>query len=501
MQLRHAFRSIAVAACLLGAVFSAGAVRTVTVTGTGATIIITTRADPVTHLDGFEDASPVAPIGGNPGTTLGDQRLNVYAYVAGIWANNVTSPVPITVNAGWETLACDATTAVLGSAGAWNIWHDFPGGRPATWYPAALANKLSGMNLTEGQPDDGSGFGNVDIKTQFNINLGNVGCLDGTRFYLGLDGNAGSSVNFVETLLHEIGHGLGFSVLTVQTSTGNRLNASGTAFVASGGLPSIWEPFMFDDTAGKTWLDMTSAERRASAINPLKLAWIGPNAVAGAAVTLGPVPSIVVATSVPGASGYYDYNTASFGPPVTNPGAFGQLANAGLGCDPFDAATSLAVRGRVAVMDRGTCAFVVKVKNAQNAGAVGAIIVNNAAGSAPGLGGADPTITIPTVSVSQDQGAVLKAAIAAAPLYGSRSRPGAVTASFGVNASRLAGTDAAKRPLLYTPNPLVGGSSVSHWDVSMSPNQLMEPNITPTLTTTLVPPVDLTVPLLKDIGW
>jgi len=37
--------------------------------------------------------------------------------------------------------------------------------------------------------------------------------------------------------------------------------------------------------------------------------------------------------------------------------------------------------------------------------------------------------------------------------------------------------------------------------VTATPNLLMEPNISPDLTTTLVPPYDLTVPLLKDIGW
>ena len=500
MTTRHLLRSTAIAACLVGAVSAANALE-FTVVGPTATFVISTRADPATGLDGFLDATPVAPVGGNTGTTLGAQRVNVYKYVAGIWAANVASTVPITVSAGWESLQCDATSAVLGSAGAWNIWHDFPNSRAGTWYPAALANKLSGVNLTAGQPDDGTGFGNVDIKSQFNVNLGNTGCLTGTPFYLGLDGNAGSQVNFVETLLHEIGHGLGFSVLTVQTSTGRRLNSQGTAFVDTGGLPSIWEPFVFDNTRAKTWLDMTSAERQASAINPLNVAWIGPNAVAGAAVTLQAVPSLVVSTSVPGAAGFYDYNTAAFGPPVQNPSNFGVLANAGLGCDPFDAATAAAVNGKVAVMDRGTCSFVIKVKNAQNAGATGAIIVNNAAGGAPGLGGSDPTITIPTVSVRQDQGTVLKAAITAAPLYGTRGRPGTVSARFGADASRIAGADPLKRPLLYTPNPLIGGSSVSHWDVSAFPNLLMEPNISPDLTTTLVPPLDLTLPLLKDIGW
>ncbi len=469
-----------------------------------ATITITSRDDPGV---GFNDSTAVAPVGGNPGTTLGQQRFNVYRYVANIWEANLQSNVDITVNAGWEALACTATSATLGSAGAWNIWHDFPGGVPGTWYPQALANKLAGVNLSADIPDDGSSYGTVDIKTQFNVNLGNAGCLAGSPFYLGLDGHAGSKVNFVETLLHELGHGLGFSVLSVQTSTGFRINADGTAYVQDGGLPSIWEGFMYDNTAAKTWLVMTSAERKASAVNPLKLAWIGPITVAGAAVTLGPVPSLKVATPAPGYAGFYDYNTASFGPPVANPGAFGVLAVVpadpvnGAGCLPFDPATTAAVMGKIAIIDRGVCGFAVKVKNAQNAGAFGVIIANNAAGAAPGLGGTDPTITIPTVSVSQADGVKLKAAVADAVKYGSRGRPGSVTASLDFDTTRKAGTDAAGRPLLYTPSPLIGGSSVSHWDVSAFPNLLMEPNINSDLTTSVVPPKDLTKPLLQDIGW
>jgi hypothetical protein len=471
--------------------------------GAAATIQITSR-DPAGV--GFNDPTPVAPVGGNNGTTLGEQRMIVYRYVADIWQAQLTSNVTITVNAGWEALACTATSATLGSAGAWNIWYDFPGSVPGTWYPQALANKLAGVNLSAGVPDDGSGYGTVDIKTQFNVNLGNANCLAGSPFYLGLDGNAGTKVNFVETLLHELGHGLGFSVLSVQTSTGLRINAEGTAYTETG-LPSIWEGFMYDNTAGKTWLAMTAAERKASAINPLKLAWTGPNAVAGAAATLGPVPTIKVTTPAPGYAGFYDYGTAAFGPAIVNPGAFGVLAVVpadpvnGPGCVAFDAATSTAVRGKVAIIDRGTCSFVIKVKNAQNAGATGVIIANNAAGAAPGLGGADPTIVIPTVSVSQADGVKLKAGVAAAVKYGSRSQPGAMSTSFTLDTSRRAGADAAGRPLLYTPNPLIGGSSVSHWDVSAFPNLLMEPNINSDLTTTLVPPKDLTFPLLQDIGW
>jgi hypothetical protein len=54
---------------------------------------------------------------------------------------------------------------------------------------------------------------------------------------------------------------------------------------------------------------------------------------------------------------------------------------------------------------------------------------------------------------------------------------------------------------LYTPNPYQPGSSVSHWDTSAFPNQLMEPAINSDLTTSVKPPQDLTLPLLQDIGW
>jgi hypothetical protein len=468
-----------------------------------ATITISSR-DPAGV--GFNDTTPVAPVGGNPGTTLGQQRMNVYRYVADIWERNLDSNVAITVSAGWEALTCSSTSAVLGSAGAWNIWHDFPNGKPGTWYPAALANKLANVNLTDGQPDDGSGYGNVDIKTQFNVNLGNTGCLDGTPFYLGLDGNAAGKINFVETLLHELGHGLGFSVLSVQTSTGNRINAAGSAYSATG-LPSVWEPYMYDNTAGKTWLTMSAAERKASAINPLKLAWNGPNAVAGATM-LTAVPVIKTTAPVPGGTRTVDYNTASFGPPVVNPGALGTLAavatqagETGPGCDPFNAANAAAVNGKAAIISRGVCGFAVKVKNAQNAGAIAVLIANNNGGTAIALGGSDPTITIPAVGISQADGDGLKAAVAASVPYGSRSKPGTVTAKFDVDSTRKAGADSAGRPLLYTPNPLIAGSSVSHWDVSATPNLLMEPNINSDLGTILVAPKDLTVPLLKDIGW
>ncbi len=97
----------------------------------------------------------------------------------------------------------------------------------------------------------------------------------------------------------------------------------------------------------------------------------------------------------------------------------GQTDNADA-CGPAVNASALA--GKVALIRRSTaealggtpCAFAEKVKNAQNAGAVAVIIVNNVGGNVLiGMSGADATITIPAVCVTQDSGEDLIARVKA----------------------------------------------------------------------------------------
>ena len=65
--------------------------------------------------------------------------------------------------------------------------------------------------------------------------------------------------------------------------------------------------------------------------------------------------------------------------------------------------------GQLALVDRGGgCGFVFKVKNAQDAGATGVIVANNVAGTIS-MGGADPTITIMSLSITQADGNAIKA--------------------------------------------------------------------------------------------
>src|SRR5437763_1525823 len=116
-----------------------------------AAIVIVNQNDPGV---GFNDPTPVAPVGGNAGTTLGQQRLNAFQYAADLWGATISSNVTIRIGASFVPLSCTATSAVLGAVGANEIWTDFPNApKTNTWYPSALASKLAGSDVaTPGQP-------------------------------------------------------------------------------------------------------------------------------------------------------------------------------------------------------------------------------------------------------------------------------------------------------------------------------------------------------------
>jgi hypothetical protein len=130
------------------------------------------------------------------------------------------------------------------------------------------------------------------------------------------------------------------------------------------------------------------------------------------------------------------------------------------------------------------------VKNAQNAGAIGVIIANNVAGGVIQMGGGDATITIPTLMISQADGTTLKGQLTSG-----------LNATLLLDNTALGGADSQGRALMFAPNPFQSGSSVSHWDSSLFPNQLMEPAISGDLSHSVTTPEDLTFSLLLDIGW
>jgi hypothetical protein len=444
---------------------------------------------------GFNDPTPAAPVGGNAGTTLGAQRLIAFQHAANLWAARLDSAVEIRVLATFEPLTCTATGAVLGSAGTIFIFSDFPGASLAnTWHHSALADKLA---LVELNPDPFLGFTPApDIRARFNSSIGTLaGCLTGQSWYHGLDANeAPNQLDLVAVVLHELGHGVGFSQFA-SVSTGAQ----------PADLTDVYAVNLLDTTTFKTWNQMSNAERVASAINSRHLVWDGPQVTADAPSVLAAGTPILRVTVPAAIAGIYDVGTASFGPPLTSAGVAGPIVQAldvaeppapplaaGTttdGCSPITNAAAIA--GKIALVDRGLCGFVVKVKNAQNAGAIAVIVADNVAGSPPaGLGGADPTITIPSVRITLAAGNTIKPHLAAG-----------VSAMLTLDLTLLSGADLSGRVFMNAPNPVQPGSSVSHWDTLAFPNQLMEPAINADLTHSLVPPRDLTMSLLRDIGW
>ncbi|HKV68508.1 MAG TPA: FlgD immunoglobulin-like domain containing protein, partial [Gaiellales bacterium] len=74
---------------------------------------------------------------------------------------------------------------------------------------------------------------------------------------------------------------------------------------------------------------------------------------------------------------------------------------------------------------------------------------------------------------------------------------GPTTVTMRLSPTQIAGLTANGHVKMFAPNPFQSGSSVSHWDVSCTPNLLMEPAINPDLTDS----IDLADAMFRDLGW
>jgi Zn-dependent metalloprotease len=134
---------------------------------------------------------------------------------------------------------------------------------------------------------------------------------------------------------------------------------------------------------------------------------------AGGCSTYGGSPPPVLEVSAPAAvAGVYLAAGASFNPqgPVTASGPVVTVSD-GVGT-PSDACEALVgfPAGSLALVYRGSCNFAVKTANAQAAGAVGVIMVNNQGDDVFSVSGDGAGISIPTVFIGQTDGALLQSA-------------------------------------------------------------------------------------------
>ena len=249
-----------------------------------ATIVIVNLDGPG---EGFNDPTPVSPVGGNTGKTLGAQRQIAFQHAADIWGETLDSNVTIRIQAAFNPLG----PGVLGSAGAISVARDFggigqfPGAEfPATWYGAALANKRAGIDLDPA--------GN-DINAQFSSNF---------NFYLGLNNKHGALPDLVTVLLHEFAHGLNFQTFYN--------TANGAPFQ---GHTDIYARYLLDRNVGLTWPDLANSQVAASAIDFGNLVWSGDTVTQSVpnVLFLGSPQADVL--SPPAIARTYQFGTAAFG--------------------------------------------------------------------------------------------------------------------------------------------------------------------------------------------
>jgi hypothetical protein len=143
------------------------------------------------------------------------------------------------------------------------------------------------------------------------------------------------------------------------------------------------------------------------------------------ATTFQSASSLTINSPVGIAGSYqcYPTNPANFGVSVISPTtATIILVNDGTTTPTLGCGTTLtngaSLLGKIALVRRGDCTFVEKVKNAQGYGAIGVIVMNNIDGQPVPMGGTDTTITIPSLMISKSDGDILEAALALGTVIG-----------------------------------------------------------------------------------
>ncbi len=210
--------------------------------------------------EGLNDTTPASAVGGNTGTTLGAQRLNVFNRAADILNATFDISQPVQVSANFDPLYCDSFSATLGSAGPAQFHFIYDAGSDSyTVFPDALLNQLQNYDVDAGT---------VDINANFNSELGQPGCLDGYGWYLGFDAPSGTLNSLLSVVLHEIIHGMGF--LSLLQSNG----VSGASY----GPDPVYDPYtqlLFDATQGALLTNLNDTQRAASILNDGNLVWDG----------------------------------------------------------------------------------------------------------------------------------------------------------------------------------------------------------------------------------
>jgi len=167
--------------------------------------------------------------------------------------------------------------------------------------------------------------------------------------------------------------------------------------------------------------------------------------------------------------GYYSFaiGRAVFGPEVISNPVTGEIiyfSNPDFGCTPYPAGT---FAGKVALIDRGTCFYELKAYHAQNAGAVGVVIVNNVPGPPIDMGSVNQySITIPVVMISDVNGEAIKNLLAQPAAVSGSTTNYSFLWSNGASSPAISGLSSGT----YTVSVTADGSCISNCEARVLEN-------------------------------
>ncbi len=447
----------------------------------------------VTYSDdanfGFNDNTPVSPAPGNPATTLGQQRRAVFDAALEIWASRLDSNIAIRIDTFFEDLGCGESTT-LGLGGSLGLARNFLNAPLNNInYPLSVAAALRGQIFSQFE---------AEIRVRFNFRIDSEDCSENIEgYWYGLDPltpPALGTASFLELVLHEIGHGLGFQSLT---------NREDRTFFGDPPVADIMSNFIFGIAQNQSWAEMTPAQRVQTATSGANLVWTGPRTNLRAAERLLPPGQIVSRPGLPGSQTFPAF-IQGFAPFLPLEGLASELVLAqgpgvgpgpadpwhrSLACEPLDNADDVA--GKLVLVRRGECFFAIKWQNVFDAGGAGMIIADNQpAASDTAIGrdfgiAVDRNLPIPIWLVGDATGASLVNQLPDLSVhlgYDLSSPPRGTNQGFINLQASAENTD----------------SNISHFANTLAPLSLMNPGLS---NSSFSGDLDQVPDLLLDIGW
>ena len=234
----------------------------------------------------WNDSTPRSPVGGNNGTTLGQQRRNAMLEAARLLSEELKPTVPIRLRACWDDLG-SGTSLTLAQASSTYIFLDDTGigshmpflDERFTYFSTPAAARQAGTSTCRFA---GGPCNVADVRAEFNTTVDTSAGLGSNSFYYGFDRNHGSDVDFISVGMHEITHGLGFFGMVSAGPTDDNPDAPalGERYTDYGDAYDNHVVYVSgSDDAGTPLLDLDDDQRASALTSGTGLRFAGPHTV------------------------------------------------------------------------------------------------------------------------------------------------------------------------------------------------------------------------------